>query len=374
MKQLPDRLTIVALIAFAILSLFAVKRLITTKESPTKTAVPQPVWPSTPADVVPRVRQAHRGPIANPDDTSAQKALKLVTQLVKDGQLDSAARELTRHLSSNWRDHLSFDQITTFIANSSSDVPLRTLLIDFLIHTGDLTDEEKDRLSQVLLTLAESHETDTALRKYALLALRDGIATDRMTQLRNIAEESATPPAVRGAAITALRRTGDEMHNAVVSAVLDNAATAETEVLRHAVVSAAKAGIASNRIGKLREIAMTTKDADVYASTIYALGLVGTQEAVVAIMNGYGRYENKHIARYALQKSEPAILQMLAADQPPQMLTVGIQAARSGGIAAAIQPLSSLRDGHADAEIRSKANEAIADLSAITDVNSKQSK
>ena len=108
MKQLPDRLTIVALIAFAILSLFAVKRLITTKESPTKTAVPQPVWPSTPADVVPRVRQAHRGPIANPDDTSAQKALKLVTQLVKDGQLDRAARELTRHLSSNWRDHLPF--------------------------------------------------------------------------------------------------------------------------------------------------------------------------------------------------------------------------------------------------------------------------
>jgi hypothetical protein len=197
------------------------------------------------------------------------------------------------------------------------------------------------------------------------------MATDRTTQLREIAEKPEAPPEVRGAAITALRRTGGETHNAVVGAVLDNAATAETEVLRHAVVSAAKAGMASNRVGTLREIAMTTKSADVYASTIYALGLVGTQDAVVAIMNGYGRYENAHIARYALQRSEPAILQMLDAGQPPQVLNVGIQAARSGGIGTAIQLLSRLRDTHSDAEIRNRANDAIADLSAITDVRSK---
>jgi hypothetical protein len=311
-------------------------------------------------------------PINNSNNPSARNTLDQVTQLAKDGRIESAARALAQNLSGNWRESLSFDEITAVVRNSSAEMRLRTLLIDILIHTGDLTADEKDRLSQTLLAVAESPDTDNSLRRYALLGLRDGMARDQTIRLQNIAERPETPPEVRGASITALRRTGAETHNTFVSKILDNAATADTEVLRHAVVSAAKGGMAANRIGTLREIAMTTKSADLYASTVYALGMVGTQEAVAAIMDVVGGYDNEHIVRYALRNSQEVILKMLAVGQTPKMVATGIQAARRGGIRTAIQPLTILRDTHSEASIRSDANDAIAVLSAADDINSKQ--
>lgn len=324
------------------------------------------------AAVAAKLTNGNANSMAKLDKMSAREMLKLATQLSKEDQLYAAAAKLAPHLSRNWRDSLSFDEIAAIIADSSTAAQLRPFLIDFLIHEADLTADENTRLSAILLTLAESNDTEAELRRYALLTLRYGTTREQTTRIREISENVAAPQEVRGAAITALRRTCDnDALDAVVGKVLDNAATAAPDVLRHAVVSAAKAGIASERVGKLRDIVMMTDSAEVYASTIYALGLVGTHAAVAAIVDSAGRYENDHIVRYALKQCQPAIIQMLTVDQPTDIVEAGIQAARRGGIAAAAQSLSLLRDTHPDTAIRQKAKDTLVALPSVSDVDSK---
>lgn len=312
-------------------------------------------------------------PAAKLSDMSAREVLNLAIQLAKDGKFLEAAPALAPYLARNWRDTLSFEEIAAMIADSSTPAQLRPFLTDFLIHATDLTADETERLSGILIAVAESSDADPELRKYALLAIRQVAPLDQTTRIREISENPEIPPEVRGAAITALRRTGNEAaHDAVVVEVMDQAGTIEPELLRSAVVSAAKAGIASNRVGQMREIAMTTESQDLFASTIYALGLVRTLDAVEAIVEASKRSGSEHIIRFALKNSQRVVLQMLAMDQPTNVVESGIQAARLAEVSAARPLLSILSNSYPEPEIRKMAQETIAVLPAFTELESTQ--
>lgn len=297
---------------------------------------------------------------------NAREVLALAKQLTGTGRFDGNERALALQLARNWRESLTFAELRAALTDSTNDPKLRAFLVDFLIHAANLTPEESILLDSTLIAIAEITTSDPSLRRYALMALRNQSDDGQTQRIRAIAQHQETPPEVRSAAITAMRRTGDVTgHDAVAREVLTKTEGSPSIVLRHAMVSLAKGGNAAEHTKTFASIATTTDDPQVHASAIYSLGMAKSIEAVMAIIDSAGRHANAPIVRHSLQASEPTILKMLAADQPSAVLESAIDASRMGGLVSAIPLLRLLTDVSATAQVRAKLLQTIEELSKL---------
>jgi len=299
----------------------------------------------------------------------AQELLTLAEELASAGHLDATTtREIAPYLARQSRSSLQPRDVIDIVADASRPWELRAFLVDFLIHSADLTREERNGLTQILLHIAESSDAAPQLRRYAVLALRGEQSDATNGRLHDIVDDEDSPSEVRGAAITALRRSNAPSLPTMLDGFLGDPAATEPDILRHTVVATAKSGLAADRIPDLRNLALTTRNSEVYASTIYALGLTDSPAAVQAIVDAADRFESEqHIVSYALGRSRATVLAMLEGNRPESMVRLGISAARFGRIAEAHSALASIERQHSDPSIRALATAALAESGFTAD-------
>lgn len=192
----------------------------------------------------------------------------------------------------------------------------------------------------------------------------DSLDNPHYSDLVRIFNDATNPGAVRGAALTAMRRTGDPNLKRLLSTVIPNYNNYPDIIVRHAEIQASKRGFGKEYIDKMEEIARTTNDPDVYGSTIYALGIVGGQQAVHSIISVNVRFNNPYIVKGALVKNYQSILNMLEIGQPEEMISSGIAAARMIALEPAVEALNDLKNSNITPELVVSVKSAIEYINA----------
>ena len=172
------------------------------------------------------------------------------------------------------------------------------------------------QLDDMILSLAEDIQNEPELRRYALLQLHEKHIYNKESKiakkerLSEIYYEDKSPK-VKGAALTAMRRIKSSDMEAILDDILANPSSYDFTVIRHAVVSAAKSGYGDKYIPLLEKIALAKNDEEVYGSTIYSLGLIGTPEAINSIIRVYNEHGFKRCIGSALRKNKETVSSML---------------------------------------------------------------
>ena len=164
-----------------------------------------------------------------------------------------------------------------------------------------------------------------------------------------------------------MRRTGNRDFQQTVVSVMNNTNQFPSIVVRHAVVEGVKSGLYTD-ITKMKNLAAATQDPELYSSTVYALGLLKTSEAVKAITSVYGRYSNADVGNASLKNNETTILNMLNSDQTNDILA-GITATQLIKLHPAVEKLQLIEVNSKNEIIRNKAHDAIVEIEATPKSN-----
>ena len=288
------------------------------------------------------------------------------------GSIDTDGPGIAAILRDAVSDGITAGQVIGNIRDTRKDATYRAFLIDVMkkVH---LARDQRVAYYQVLFDIAENKDEQFGLRRYALLALRgdDAVADSDLggdelrggSRLLSVYKDRTNPSDVRGSAITAMQRTHDRNLEAVVTEVLESSIDEDPIVRRHAVVAIAKAGAGNAFVVRTCTVASSTKDHDLYASSIYALGISKTPEAVSGIVSNFGRFGNSAVCRSSLMSCVPTILSMLSPTASHGEIITGIEAARLGQLAECREQLSRLAASHTSGDVRELASTALLDLS-----------
>lgn len=254
-------------------------------------------------------------------------------------------------------------QLCDVVLDKEQNKTFRMFVIDNIsnvISNGYLSDD----VTKTLIKIAQDQTDNEAVRRYALLSLRKQGAYGSGTEstLQKIFDNEANPPIVRGAALTAMRRTGDPSLKDAVENVLISPQIYHDAILQYAVVEASKSGHSKNAVGNLKNIALTTESAEVYGSTIYSLGITDTPEAIEAILTAYGRFDNEYVCRGSLKLAYKAIMKMIDLGQPAETIRSGIMAAKLASVKPTIDLLKLIEAKSENLELREQASKAINDI------------
>lgn len=141
-----------------------------------------------------------------------------------------------------------------------------------------------------------------------------------------------------------------------ISNIIKNPDQYNEQSVRIAVVRSAKEGYGDQYIEEMVSIIQTTKSRNVFASTIYALGLIGTPNSIKALIESVT--DPKDI-RHVLPRNEQTIITMLEIDQSTPMINAGIEAAQILKFTTFVQPLNLIMKLHANSETQDKAAKVI---------------
>jgi len=314
-------------------------------------------------------------------ELDARELIEIAAEMAADNQLEESVAILVPHLKQKWAENVPVADICEIITDNMYDAKFRAFLIDITTKTKNISDTDILRLEKAIKAVTQDEKNDIGLRRYALLQLRKPNSSQHVTrgsesELMRIFTNTETPPEVKGAAITAMRRTKDPALESVIDTVLKAKEDFPSIVVRHAVVTAAKSGLSKKYIEELKKITNTTVDPELYASTIYSLGITGGQDAIAAIVADYGRHGNERIGRMALRQNEKTILSMIELSQPIEIINIGIEAARLGEIVTSVPQLQAIADKHPEKTLRDKVMEVLKALDSLgnTDANNRHNK
>lgn len=310
-----------------------------------------------------------------------RELIETAAEMAADNQLETSVVILVPYIKKRWATSVPVAEVCEMVSNKMYDAKLRAFLIDITTKIKNLSDAETLRIEATILVVAQDEKSDIGLRRYALLQLRKPNSSQHVTrgsesELMRIFTNTETPPEVKGAAITAMRRTKDPALESVIDTVLKAKEDFPTIVVRHAVVASAKSGLSKKYIEELKKITNTTVDPELYASTIYSLGITGGQDAIAAIVADYGRHGNERIGWMALRQNEKTILSMIELSQPIEIINIGIEAARLGEIVTSVSQLQAIAAKHPEKTLRDKATEVLKVLESLgnTDTHSRPNK
>jgi hypothetical protein len=131
-----------------------------------------------------------------------------------------------------------------------------------------------------------------------------------------------------------------------------------------AVVKAAKDGYGDKYVDEMAAILQSINNEEFYNSTrnstIYALGLIGTPDSIKAII------EHSNVPNdisFALSMNEHTIISMLDVNQPEDMISAGIEAAKLLKFGSFMQPLSKIKDNNLSKETQERAAKVLKQIS-----------
>ncbi|MDP8232148.1 MAG: hypothetical protein P9L91_05700, partial [Candidatus Zophobacter franzmannii] len=226
-----------------------------------------------------------------------------------------------------------------------------------------------------IICVGENSSNEDFLRRYALLSLPSKTLNNKShkgnSRLLQIFQDPQAPPIVKGAVITAMRRTKDSEFEPVLKSVLINPQNYDNATIRYAVVSASKSGKGVEYIKNLKTISESTNDPKLHSSSIYALGLIGNSEAIRIIVNNYGKHNNERISRVGIKRNQKTILKMLDHKQTINTLNAGIKAAEIGNITAAKAKLNYLASSYSNGSVKRFALKVVENLDFQAKQNAK---
>lgn len=293
-------------------------------------------------------------------ETAAEMANEGAYVLSQDGMI------IVKYLEEKWASGVPIEQLDTIIKDKTNNKEFRAFLIDWMEKRK--SDNQIEAMVDTLLSIGVDKTEDENLRQYAFLKLRKlsdnpDIKQSQYKSLESIFYDSSTPPTVKGAILTTMRRTGHPNLQNAINSVMSNSTQNAGIVLRHAVVAGVKSKQYDN-ISQIKELSLTTQDPEVYGTMVYALGLINSEEAVKAIVSVYGRFNNRDIGNYALESNQKTILSMLDVNKPNETIVTGITAANLAKLPCATDNLQALITYGPTQEIRNKAQVALNEINA----------
>lgn len=145
-----------------------------------------------------------------------------------------------------------------------------------------------------------------------------------------------------------------------ISNILNHPDKYNDQSIRIAVTKSAKEGYGDKYVDEMAMILQTTNSREIYSSTIYALGIIGTPNSIKVIVENNKDYD---ILSYALQTNEDIILSMLNLNQPQNIINAGIEAAKLLEFSSFIQSLSNIKNNYPNNEIQTRAAEVLKQIS-----------
>ncbi|MDQ0878825.1 hypothetical protein QFZ77_007484 [Paenibacillus sp. V4I3] len=145
-----------------------------------------------------------------------------------------------------------------------------------------------------------------------------------------------------------------------ISNILKHPDKYNEQSIRIAVVKSAKEGYGEQYVDEMATILQTTNSQEIYGSTIYALGIIGTPNSIKVIVENQN---DSDIISYSLQMNENIIISMLDVNQPQNMINAGIQAAKLLEFSSFIQPLSNIKNNYPNNEVQARAAKVLKQIS-----------
>lgn len=274
---------------------------------------------------------------------------------------------ISPHLKNKMKGGIHAQELDILVKNKTYNTNYRLFLID--LYSNVKSQDQKDFVSETLLTLATDKSENDDVRWYSLGELKeeskDKAKKDKQDKaLADLFYDATTPDKVKGNTLTAMRRSNNPHLLDAINSVIDNHEQKEPLLVRHAVVSAGKSG-QYNDTNKIKDIAKSTLDPEVYASSVYALGLLRTEESLKAVLEVYGKHNNSDIGNGALTMNQKLILNMLDNNQSKENILDAIKASELIGLHSALDKLQEIVDNNADSELRIKASDASNKINEI---------
>ena len=260
----------------------------------------------------------------------------------------------------------ALNEVQEILTDVNYNDVFRYFVLDCIKHSKCFKGNEKPEIINALLSVANNSKESAYLRRNMLLSLKsEGSFTFKpqaqaKSEIIGIFQDTSAPAEVRGAAITAMHRTGDPNFNYAIQEVFSNYKDFPAKTVQYAVIEAAKTKANPDLyIPILRAIASETSDEELYGGTILSLGIYGGTNAVEAVMDNYGRFDNNPICKSALKQNYKTILSMLNLGQPKDVILMGISASELAGLTPAIESLEKIAVNSDDQILKSKSLEAI---------------
>lgn len=235
------------------------------------------------------------------------------------------AESILPHLYKEWGETVPVE-VFDVMTEKEYNPKLRALTIDILANGSGLDKGGFDKIKTVI----EDKSEDKNLRRYALLQLEPQknvklsaeIAAEKPIKLKEIYDDLSEPVEVRAASITAMRRLSDPNFKVVLTS-LSKSENMNDPLLRNFVTSAAKVGELDNYTEVVDKILNETKDDQVFESTIYALGIEGSEEAIKLVVEHQGKFKGnaEEVGKYSLLQNLSIISSMLKSQSDAKIIT-----------------------------------------------------
>ncbi|KWX86348.1 hypothetical protein AMQ83_19410 [Paenibacillus riograndensis] len=235
------------------------------------------------------------------------------------------AESILPHLYKAWGETVPAE-ISDVVTEKEYDPKLRALTIDILANRNGIDKVSFDKIKTVI----EDKSEDVNLRRYALLQLEPQqdaklsaeIAVEKPINLKAIYDDSSEAVEVRAASITAMRRLNDPNFKEVLTS-LSKSENMNDPLLRNFVTSAAKAGELDNYTEVVNKILNETEDEQVFASTIYALGIDPSEESVNLVVEHQGKFKGnaEEVGKYSLLQNLSIVSSMLKSQTDAEVIT-----------------------------------------------------
>ncbi|MGX1984153.1 hypothetical protein EDD69_1304 [Thermolongibacillus altinsuensis] len=292
---------------------------------------------------------------------SEKELLETAAEMVNaDEEFEVDGRILVPYIKEKWKDGIPNDTLE-ILKDKEYHPKFRMFVLDGMTHQK-IKDKtlKNDEFISTLKGIIKDKKENEFLRAYALKKLQDNDNLNHEEfNLAALVFDETEPGEVRGSAITAMRRTKDPNFKNTIHRILKNKEIKDKEVIRYAVVSAAKADLLGEYLDEVNELAVNSDSADFTNTIIYALGLLGNQEAVKSIVNLNYSEENKDIMRFSLRKNEQTILTMIDKKFPSETIEAGIKAAIYGNITTALPKIKDIQGSQLDKKLIQLATDAI---------------
>ncbi|MGF7046442.1 hypothetical protein J2T13_000918 [Paenibacillus sp. DS2015] len=285
----------------------------------------------------------------------------------EDNTFNTSLAIISPHLKNKMQGGIHTQELELEVKNKSYNKINRLFLID--LYSNMKSQDQNDFVSETLLTLATDTSENDDIRAYALGELKEESRSkakkDKQDKiLVDLFNDATTPNKVKGNTLTAMRRTNNPYLAVAIHDVIDNYEQKDSLLIRSAVVTAGKSR-QNNVAIKIEQIAKNTLDPKVYASSVYALGLLRNEESLKSILEVYGKYNNSDIGNGALIMNEKLILNMLDNNQSKDNVLYAIKAAELISLHSALEKLKEISNHSLDSELRTKAIDAFNKINEV---------
>lgn len=267
------------------------------------------------------------------DELPVVKTMQSLKQAIQNGDKDVAGEAILQ--LSRIKETVPLDAVVHELVSDSQNQQYRRILADLLSYRmKTVSSATFEKSWPALEKMINDPQEDLAIRRYLISAVMKYHLIDKNRRwgcsatLWQLLGNKKEDPAVRNLAMHYLARSADPQVEDYLMETITTWTDQDPAIRASAVRCLGMTGIVKAQPPML-EIIEKTDDKDLFLAAVFALGCLGTTEAVEVIVANFGKYEfeGECITRAALRRAEKRILKMFNSDRDSEVQTA-IKAAR----------------------------------------------